>query len=81
VVTPEGRRTLDALLKDMENRERRMLGDDAFDFAELRHALGLAELGSSRGQRRMRRGSAGPDPGDDADTSAARWRGPPQRRT
>jgi hypothetical protein len=39
--TAEGRRAVDTLLKDMENTERRSAGEYAFDFGELRRALGL----------------------------------------
>lgn len=43
VRTARGREAVDVLLKDMENREQRHAGRDAFDFGELRRELGLAE--------------------------------------
>jgi len=43
VRTARGREAVDVLLKDMENREQRQEGRDAFDFEELRRELGLAE--------------------------------------
>ena len=41
VRTAEGRAAVDALLKDMENRERRMQPDVAFDFSQIRRMLRL----------------------------------------
>jgi hypothetical protein len=41
VRTAEGRNAVDVLLKDMENHERRGLGQNAFDFGELRRELRL----------------------------------------
>ncbi|MFQ5418299.1 MAG: hypothetical protein ACE5FL_14835, partial [Myxococcota bacterium] len=41
VRTAQGRGAVDVLLKDMENRERRLEGADAFDFGALRRELGL----------------------------------------
>lgn len=43
VRTARGREAVDVLLKDMENREQRHGGGDAFDFGALRRELGLAE--------------------------------------
>jgi hypothetical protein len=41
VRTAQGRNAVDVLLKDMENREQRGPGTQAFDFADLRRELGL----------------------------------------
>ena len=41
VTTPEGRRKVDVLLRDMQNMERRMRGERGFDFSGVRRALGL----------------------------------------
>ena len=46
VRSARGRDAVDVLLKEMENRERRMGGPAAFDFGELREKLGLAQPGS-----------------------------------
>lgn len=43
VRTARGRDAVDVLLKDMENREQRHAGRDAFDFGDLRQKLGLAD--------------------------------------
>jgi hypothetical protein len=39
--TAQGRAAVDVLLKDMENRERRVSGPHAFDFGGIRRTLGL----------------------------------------
>lgn len=39
--TPDGRATLDLLLKEIENQEHRAAGTAAFDFSTLRRDLGL----------------------------------------
>jgi hypothetical protein len=41
--TAKGRRKLDLLLRDIENRERHLADDEAFDFGELRRELGLED--------------------------------------
>jgi len=41
VRTARGRASVDVLLKEMENLEQRSAGGAAFDFSELRRALGL----------------------------------------
>ena len=41
--TARGRDAVDVLLKDMENHEQRHAGRNAFDFGDLRRALGLAD--------------------------------------
>ena len=41
--TGQGRRRLDLLLEEMQHTENRMAGDAAFDFGEIRRALGLEQ--------------------------------------